>query len=178
VFYIASTFSSYPKPKKKSSGQQQFNVNRGCNESRLREKTAWGFQRKDHAVYTGYMKILPGKNYGSLSGTWQLVLPMDYSVFIPNDDSVRLLRYILGLFYEDEGRKSESWIQCADSGRGEYVVGAEILQCANDQPALKPLVKTMKERRESNPKAVTTDAWYESEENYVHEPARAGTRRK
>ena len=26
-----------------------------------------------------------------------MVLPMDYSVFIPNDDSVRLLRYILGL---------------------------------------------------------------------------------
>ena len=50
---------------------------------------------------------------------------------------------------------------------GEYVVGAEILQCANDQPALKPLVKTMKERRGSNPKAVTTDAGYESEENYV-----------
>jgi hypothetical protein len=32
-------------------------------------------------------------------------------------------------------------------------------------------------RRGSNPKSVTTDAWYESEENYVHEPARAGTRR-
>ena len=32
---------------------------------------------------------------------------------------------------------------------GKYVVGAEILQCANDLPALKPLLKTMKKQRGS-----------------------------
>jgi transposase len=41
------------------------------------------------------MQILPAKNYNALSGLNQLCLPMDVGVLIPQDDSVRLLAFVL-----------------------------------------------------------------------------------
>lgn len=44
---------------------------------------------------------LHNKNYTEFNGYYQLVLPLDYEVLIPEDDSVRLLSHILeGLNYE------------------------------------------------------------------------------
>jgi transposase len=56
---------------------------------------------------------LYNKNYTEFTGTYQLILPLNYAVLIPEDDSVRLLSQILevlnyeklGLAYSSKGRK-------------------------------------------------------------------------
>ncbi|MDR0637477.1 MAG: hypothetical protein LBG27_01005 [Spirochaetaceae bacterium] len=41
------------------------------------------------------MQIIPTKNYTTFSNLHQLCLPMDAGVLIPQDDSVRLLAFVL-----------------------------------------------------------------------------------
>ena len=54
-----------------------------------------GIPTEPPGCYTGYMKTVPSKNYTPLSTLNQLFLPMDAGVLIPQDDSVRLLVFVL-----------------------------------------------------------------------------------
>jgi hypothetical protein len=42
------------------------------------------------------IKLSANNDYSKLPNARQLVFPLDVEILIPNDDSVRLLRYVLG----------------------------------------------------------------------------------
>jgi hypothetical protein len=54
-----------------------------------------GIPKEPSGCYTGYMNILPTKDYSSLYSFNQLSLPMDVGVLIPKDDLVYLLVFVL-----------------------------------------------------------------------------------
>ncbi|MDR1507041.1 MAG: hypothetical protein LBI67_08050 [Treponema sp.] len=58
------------------------------------------------------MKILPDKNYSVFNSLHQLSLPMDIGVLIPNDDSVRLLVFVLKQL--DVSALYEAYAECRE----------------------------------------------------------------
>jgi hypothetical protein len=84
------------------------------------------------------MQILPDKNYSVFNSLNQLSLPMDAGVLIPNDDSVRLLAFVLkrldvsALYeayteYREKRRKAE-----AERKRTEAESGTGVLVAADE----------------------------------------------
>ncbi|MDR1445018.1 MAG: hypothetical protein LBI94_09095 [Treponema sp.] len=81
------------------------------------------------------MKTLPDKNYSIFNSLHQLNLPMDVGVLIPNDDSVRLLVFVLkqldlsALYeayaeYREKRRKAEAERERREAERGTGVLAA------------------------------------------------------